>query len=226
MPPPMDLEFQAQLDRDRADLLAYLGWWLRLGPEAKRLGPPSWLLEELLGALWLEWLETPQKPLKAALRRVLYREHEHHWGRCLHSLEPDQDSPRTNGSSDPLELHPPFAQWAEEYLNGDAPLGRLDFGVRLCGSRRLARWRHRCLVDQLTEGQFWLDLRRRAARLAARVAQEGALPQHRLEARSLGVILKMVEAGPWVDGLRETLSGIAAARTPAGRAGSGESASE
>ncbi|MDP7062385.1 MAG: hypothetical protein QF489_05555 [Planctomycetota bacterium] len=219
----------------RADLERAVQRWRQRLPRPEALGTAAEIFESILGALWLE-LEACAKPMgnrHRCLRRVLYREYESSWRRSQVAIDHvtpwlaapfSPDEPPLGSAAAELELPAHLLPWAEQYLRSGGPQGRLDCGTRLCGSRRHTRLRNSALFHALADGRFIADLHKRSARLMAAATVEGATPHLRLEARAILCMLKMLEPRPALTAMRDAVSNIAAARTPADHAGKVESA--
>jgi len=217
------------LHQNAALELGVLRWQQRL-PRGHYLGSAAHILESIGGALWLELTNQadPSATALSCLRRVLYREFERNWQRAPQKLSSHTEflasAPQQKEGSQLLDLPTHLLPWAEEYLLGGGPQGRLDRGVEICGSRRHMRLRNTAILAALAGGQFMRDLERRAARLLCAVAVDGPLPRHVRAARDMRCILKMLEASPQRAMMRQALSNIAALQIPASRAGTAESA--
>ncbi|MGB0954113.1 MAG: hypothetical protein ACPG31_12900 [Planctomycetota bacterium] len=211
--------------------LRQLRAWLRRLPKGQLLGTPDEILEELQGALWLALQasgEATEATARQALRQVLYREFEASWAAQAFSFDESFDSPSTEAFTtvDALltELPSGLRPIALRFLAGEGPEGVLQRGVRHFGSRRQVRLFNALLLQAILSDDPLRDLKRRCARLCVAVSQDGPLPSHRRQAKALKRALTMLEPNEEIRSLRQMLSGIAAARTPADPAGNPECA--
>ncbi len=197
--------------------------WQRRLPAGFQLGSPQQILGQVEGALWLACkgtLPTSRSQAWRALRQVLYQEFERPW-RHFHPLPQTLAGP----SPAPLDLPPAILPFAEAYLQGQGPEGCLRRACRFWHSRRKARLLNRQILQALYGYNPDFEVHKRAARLAAAVARDGARYSHRQEARHLRCMLRMLEPTPPMQPIHQMLSGILAVQREANRAENPECAS-
>lgn len=235
MPPTAAADATRVLRLQRHDLELGVRRWQHRLPRPMALGDAADILDSIAGALWLE-LAACTEPLEErhrCLRRVLYHEFERGWrhpnvGLDSALLKVADSAATTDSFQEPLreflDLPSHLFAWAQSYLELGGPQGRLDRGVALCGSRRQTRLRNSALFDALADGHFRRNLQKRAARLLSAAALDGAVQAHRQEARAILCMLKMLQATPELQAMRQAVSNIVAPRKPADHAGTAESA--
>lgn len=188
---------------------AQIQQWQRRLPRGWALGTAEDVLRGLQGALWLACLgvELDSKTATRILRRVLYREYEVAWQR--HALSLSEVLPYCTASSPALLDLPEHGHaLAEAYLLGYGPEGSLARAMPFWGSRRKVRCMNTLLLDLLTEGDPLQDLKRRAARLMAAIARDGATKANLQEGGFLRRALRMLHPSPEVRLLQDSLSGL------------------
>jgi len=185
--------------------------WKQRLPRGHALGQAEDILSNLQGALWLDCLDIDLDAATATriLRHALYREYEVTWQHQAFSLEealPYLHAPRPLPAR--LELPPHAQAFAEVYLRGHGPEGSLQRAMPHFGSRRMVRCLNTLLLELLTDGRPLQDLKRRAARLMASLARDGASQAHTQEVRYLRRALRMLEPCAEVCKLQDSLKGI------------------
>ncbi|KAA3607075.1 MAG: hypothetical protein DWQ01_15330 [Planctomycetota bacterium] len=183
--------------------------------QSRRMPPAEILLEDCLGAFWLELAHCPDpnQQWKQALRRVLYREWEQPHRRSLRGLYSEmptvEENPQNTAELGEIIDRLPQIRTIET-ANGRLKPAAADLGC----SRQNTRVHLTTLYRALSGDEAFHDLERRAARLFARATQEGPTPKVILEARRLRKLCRLLELPARLQNLWLSLNSLAGGKDP------------